>query len=85
MDHRVIRSDGTVRVVQRRWQNHYGVDGRLLRTTGTIQDISDRKNAESLISRNAVLHAVIASIAALINNPSLDEGPPKRCAWLAKR
>jgi diguanylate cyclase (GGDEF)-like protein/PAS domain S-box-containing protein len=77
LDHRIIWSDGTVRVVQQRWQNRYGADGKPLRTTGTVQDITERKNAENLISRNAILHAVIASVAALINNPSLDEGAPK--------
>ena len=51
--------------------------GKPLRTTGTVQDITERKNAENLIGRSAVLHAVVASIAALINNPSLDEEAPK--------
>jgi diguanylate cyclase (GGDEF)-like protein/PAS domain S-box-containing protein len=77
LDYRIVWSDGTVRVVERRWQNHYGADGKPLRTTGTIQDITERKNAENLLSRSAVLHAVITSIAALINNPSLEEGAPK--------
>ncbi len=77
LDQRVVWGDGTVRFVQQRWQNHYGADGRPLRTTGTVQDITERKTAESAITVSGVLHAVIASVAALINSPSLDEGAPK--------
>ena len=77
VEQRIIWSDGTVRFVQQRWQIYYGAAGKPLRTTGTVQDITERKNAENLIGRNAVLHAVVASIAALINNPSLDEEAPK--------
>jgi diguanylate cyclase (GGDEF)-like protein/PAS domain S-box-containing protein len=74
---RIVWGDGTVRVVQQQWQNYYGADGEALRTTGTIQDITERKNAEAALTVSDVLQAVIASIAALINNASLDEGAPQ--------
>ena len=42
-----------------------------------MRDETERKNAKDAIAQSAVLHAVIASIAALINSSSLDEGAPK--------
>jgi diguanylate cyclase (GGDEF)-like protein/PAS domain S-box-containing protein len=77
VDQRIVLADGAVRIVQQRWQNYYGADGKPLRTTGIVQDITERKNAENAITVSAVLHAVVASVAALIDNPSLDEGAPK--------
>ena len=77
VEQRIVWADGTVRLVEQRWKSHYGADGKPLRVTGTVQDITERKSAEAQISKSAVLHAVIASIAALIDNPSLDEEAPK--------
>jgi diguanylate cyclase (GGDEF)-like protein/PAS domain S-box-containing protein len=53
LDQRIIRGDGTVRVVQQRWQNYCGADGRPLRTTGTVQDITERKAAETQIRQES--------------------------------
>jgi diguanylate cyclase (GGDEF)-like protein/PAS domain S-box-containing protein len=44
---------------------------------GIMRDNTERNNAKAAIARASVLYAVIASIAALINNLSLDEGAPK--------
>ena len=84
VEQRIVRNDGTVRLVEQRWQNHYGTGGKPLRTTGTVQDITERKNAETKNSRSSVLRAVIASIATLINNTSLDEEVPKSLRMLGE-
>src|SRR5664280_905195 len=44
---------------------------------GIVRDNTERNNAKAAIARASVLYAVIASIATLINNLSLDEGAPK--------
>src|SRR5664279_4347201 len=44
---------------------------------GIMRDNTERNNAKAAIARASVLYAVIASIATLINNLSLDEGAPK--------
>jgi len=77
LEQRIILDDGSIRIVQQRWQNYYGADGKPLRTIGTVHDITELRGAQNAISGNAVLHAVIASIAAIINNPTLDAGAPK--------
>ncbi len=57
------------------WED--GSGGKPLRTTGTVQSITDRKSAENALTGSGVLHATVASIAALINSSSLEEGAPK--------
>ena len=47
-DHRVMRPDGTVRVVQGRGSVVAVEGGQALRMAGTAQDITDRKRAEQL-------------------------------------
>ena len=44
---------------------------------GIMRDTTERNNAKAAIARASVLYAVIASIATLINNLSLEEGAPK--------
>jgi diguanylate cyclase (GGDEF)-like protein/PAS domain S-box-containing protein len=51
LDQRIIRADGTLRFVQQRWKNFYSRDGKPLRVSGTIQDITERKNAENALRR----------------------------------
>ena len=49
LDQRIIRDDGTLRFVQQRWKNFYSSDGKPLRSSGSIQDITERKNAENAL------------------------------------
>ena len=56
---RIVRGDGTIRFVQQRWQHYYGVDGKPLHTTGTIQDITERTITESALTRERDLSAAL--------------------------
>ena len=49
LDQRIVMDDGTVRVVQQRWQNYYGDDGKPRRTTGTVQDITEIRDNENVL------------------------------------
>ncbi len=48
LDHRLLLSDGRVRWVKARWRNEVGTSGVALRTTGTMQDLT-----EQLLAREA--------------------------------
>ncbi|MHB8884530.1 MAG: PAS domain S-box protein [Methylovirgula sp.] len=66
LDHRIVLADGTVRFVHQRWKSDYDVDGRPVRTLGTIQDITDRKMAENaLIQERDFSTALINSLPGL--------------------
>ncbi|MBC8039434.1 MAG: ABC transporter substrate-binding protein [Opitutaceae bacterium] len=47
IEHRLLLADGTIKHVEERWRAYQGDDGRPLRATGTCQDITERKLAES--------------------------------------
>lgn len=46
IDHRIVRPDGSERVVQERGEVTYDADGNAVRMVGTVQDITDQKLAE---------------------------------------
>ena len=46
IDHRIVLPDGSNRWIQVRFEPRFGDDGKLHMLTGTVQDITDRKNAE---------------------------------------
>lgn len=75
VDHRIVWDDGTVHVVHERGQTFYGADGAPLRTTGTVQDVTERKKAEEgLAYRDRILKALTEGTAELVANESLDIG-----------
>ncbi|MBI3433451.1 MAG: EAL domain-containing protein [Hydrogenophilales bacterium] len=46
IEHRLVRPDGSERVVQERGEVTYDADGNAVRMVGTVQDITDQKLAE---------------------------------------
>jgi len=46
IEHRVVRPDGSERVVQERGEVTYDADGNAVRMVGTVQDVTDQKLAE---------------------------------------
>jgi len=50
VDHRITLSDSTIRHVHEQGQCHMDSEGRVVRLTGTVQDITDRKNAEARLA-----------------------------------
>lgn len=47
IEHRLLMHDGRVKFVQERCETFYSDDGRPLRSIGTLQDITERKQAEA--------------------------------------
>ena len=66
LEQRILLDDGKVRVVQQRWRHQYGPDGKPLKTTGTIQDITERKAAENtIIQERDFSNAIVGSLPGL--------------------
>jgi len=59
IEHRLLMNDGRVKYVHEHGESVYDEDGKPLRSSGTVQDISGRKQAEiSLEHANRALHAL---------------------------
>jgi PAS domain S-box-containing protein len=50
-EHRIIRTDGSVGIVHQVAKSEFDASGNPVRMTGTVQDITDRKQVEDLNSR----------------------------------
>ncbi|MFV2081392.1 MAG: response regulator [bacterium] len=46
LEHRVVRPDGSIRIVHELGEAQFDDDGKLVHMTGTVQDITERKAAE---------------------------------------
>lgn len=51
VEHKIVLEDGTIKYVQERCQNFFDDDGNVVRSTGTILDISMQKGLEEEILR----------------------------------
>ena len=63
LDHRIVRPDGSVRIVSEQAEVVLGPEGEPIRLIGTVQDVTERKQAEAALERerrftNAVLDSV---------------------------
>ncbi|MFQ5487507.1 MAG: PAS domain-containing protein, partial [Gammaproteobacteria bacterium] len=70
--HRLLLRDGTLKYVNERCQTFYDEDGRPQRSIGTIQDITDRKEAENALhheitQRNRIERA-LQEVAAAVSS-----------------
>ncbi|NWF56362.1 MAG: PAS domain-containing protein [Syntrophaceae bacterium] len=52
LEHRVIRPDGSERIVQEQGEVTFDDGGRPIRMIGTVQDITERKRAEELLQKS---------------------------------
>lgn len=50
IEHRVVRPDGSIRIVHERGETLYGPDDAPVRMIGTVQDITERKEAENRLA-----------------------------------
>jgi PAS domain S-box-containing protein len=51
IEHRIVMPDGRIKCVEERWQIESDDDGTALRSSGTCQDITERKDAEHAAAR----------------------------------
>jgi diguanylate cyclase (GGDEF)-like protein/PAS domain S-box-containing protein len=49
-EHRIVRQDGSVRIIHKCGETFYGPDGAPVRMIGTMQDITERKEAEDQLT-----------------------------------
>jgi diguanylate cyclase (GGDEF)-like protein/PAS domain S-box-containing protein len=52
IDHRVVRPDGTTRIVHEEAEVIFDENGKALRMIGTVQDITERKRSETALREN---------------------------------
>ena len=64
IDHRIIRTDGTERIVHERAVTTQDEDGKPIRVAGTVHDITERKKAEDDIKRRAEFQSLLAHLSA---------------------
>jgi PAS domain S-box-containing protein len=65
VEHRLLLPDGRIKFIEERWQVYHDDQGKPCRAVGTCQDISERKEAEREIDRQA-------SFVRLNPNPVLE-------------
>ncbi len=65
--HRLLMPDGRIKWVNERCETHYDAQGKAIRSSGTVQDITERKQAEAQISQLAYHDA----LTGLLNRISL--------------
>jgi diguanylate cyclase (GGDEF)-like protein/PAS domain S-box-containing protein len=64
LDHRIVRDDGTVRSVYEIVRTAYDATGLALRVTGTVQDITERKQGEA--AKSLLASIVESSVDAIV-------------------
>jgi PAS domain S-box-containing protein len=57
LEHRVLSKDGAVKYVEERWRIIRDNEGKAVRASGTIQDITERKKAEQAVIENEAFTA----------------------------
>ncbi len=62
IEHRLLFADGRIKFVHERGETFYDTDGSALRSTGTVQDITERKHAEEALQQSS------AHIEMLLNS-----------------
>jgi PAS domain S-box-containing protein len=67
IDHRLLMRDGRVKHVHERCETLYDPEGKPIRSTGTVQDITERKQAEQAEREQRVLAEALRDTAAALN------------------
>ena len=68
IEYRILRADGEIRTIHEIAENVYGDGGVLLYSVGTLQDVTERAQAEAALRESqALLRAVVDTAPATIN------------------
>ena len=70
--HRLLMNDGRVKVVREQCETVYDLEGKAIRSLGTVQDISESQEKEAILyhsNKMASLGEMAGGIAHEINNP----------------
>jgi len=85
MEYRVLLKDGTIKYVYERFQTIYDDDGMSTYSMGTVQDITDRKQAEEKLHHlNLVLRAIREVNQLIVKEKDRDALIHKTCEILIK-
>ena len=64
IDHRIIRADGSKRIVHERAEVTFDDEGNPIRMAGTVHDITERKEAEDKIRQRANFQELLATLSS---------------------
>jgi len=64
MDYRIIRADGTERIVHARAEATFNEEGQPVRMAGTVHDVTERRKAENEIRHSADYQAMLAALSS---------------------
>jgi len=67
-DYRIVRPDGTIRVINAQSQIYLDEAGNVVKTGGTLQDITERKRMEDLLSEKERFINQIAELSPVVIN-----------------
>ncbi|MDH3531795.1 MAG: sigma 54-interacting transcriptional regulator [Gammaproteobacteria bacterium] len=73
IDHRIIRRDGSERIVHERAEVTFDAKGLPVRMAGTVHDITERKTAENDIRHRADFQALLARLSSELIRAQPDE------------
>jgi PAS domain S-box-containing protein len=87
LEHRVLLPDGTERIVHEQAELIFDVDGKPLRVVGTVQDITERKQAEEALQRNetkfrTIFETALDAILLANDDGNYVDANPAACALL---
>jgi PAS domain S-box-containing protein len=73
LDHRILRPDGTERIVHQEVEVHQDAEGRPVRILGTVQDITEHKRVENELARLLDQELALARVGqALVSEVELE-------------
>jgi PAS domain S-box-containing protein len=76
--HRLLMPDGRIKFVEQHWQVFHDEEGRPIRAAGTVQDITDRAEAEEVLRRSEMNLALAQSVSHIGSwEVTLDDGAPE--------
>jgi PAS domain S-box-containing protein len=86
-DYRIIRADGSVRVMHEQGSVIVSAEGEPIRLVGTAQDVTDQRRMEEMLEENrrrylAIFENALDSIVLIDDNARFVDGNPAACALL---
>jgi PAS domain S-box-containing protein len=78
-NHRIIRPDGSIRILEARGKAVLNTGGQLTRLVGTAEDITERRQAEQALKQKNELVMLVQAVAVAANQATSPETAIKTC------
>ncbi|HSH38319.1 MAG TPA: PAS domain S-box protein, partial [Chthoniobacterales bacterium] len=79
LKHRLVMPDGRIKFIEQRWQVAYDENGKAIHATGTVQDITEREEAQEVLrrsERNLALAQIVSHTGSweIVLDPTIAAG-----------